>query len=82
MGFNETTGGNCVFCYSHSSYFAEVPEPYLRNELREFIDLKGNVVGENNKVKNNYSKDFEDKWNPKDEKEPPSLPITIKPEYK
>lgn len=54
----------------------------LRNELREFIDLKGNVVGENNKVKNNYSKDFEDKWNPKDEKETPSLPITIKPEYK
>ncbi len=27
LGTNDTTKGNCgIFCYSHSSYFAEVPE--------------------------------------------------------
>lgn len=80
MGFNETTGGNCVFCYSHSSYFAEVLEPYFRNELREFIDLKGNVVEERNRVKNDYRERFNEIWFPADSNKNPSLPKIINPE--
>lgn len=33
LGNNDTTQGTCKgFCYSHSSYFAEVPEQYQRDE--------------------------------------------------
>ena len=33
LGTNDTTQGTCKgFCYSHSSYFAEVPEQYQRDE--------------------------------------------------
>lgn len=76
MGFNETTGGNCIFCYSHSSYFAEKPNKFLINDQGRYIDLKGNVV--DSAIGNNYLKDFEDKWNPKDKNSNPSLPIIIK----
>lgn len=37
LGGNSSTGGACVFCYSHSSYFAEIPARYLK-------DLYGNVA--------------------------------------
>ena len=34
LGGNSPTGGACVFCYSHSSYFAEIPEKYLANNKK------------------------------------------------
>ncbi|HGG9558446.1 TPA: hemagglutinin, partial [Neisseria meningitidis] len=43
LGTNDTTQGTCKgFCYSHSSYFAEVPEQYQRDE-------NGNIKMENGK---------------------------------
>ncbi len=44
MGFDDTTGGDCTFCYSHSSYFAERPNKYLKefNTIWVPIDKKSN----------------------------------------
>ncbi|WP_080735393.1 hypothetical protein [Gallibacterium anatis] len=42
VGNNEVTGGNCWICYSHSSYFAEVPNGQTEIEKREnFIKIWG-----------------------------------------
>ena len=48
VGGNEPTGGveNTWFTYSHSSYFAEVPDKYLINEKGDYIDEKGYTVEE------------------------------------
>lgn len=78
-GFNDTTGGNCIFCYSHSSYFAERPSEHLVNDKGQFIDLKGNMVGENNKVKNQYLDEFNTIWKPVDKVSNPSLPKVVLP---
>lgn len=78
-GFNDTTGGDCIFCYSHSSYFAERPSKYLKNEKGQYINEKGNVVGEYNRVKNDYLDDFNTIWNPINETSNPSLPKVIIP---
>ena len=75
-GFNNTTGGACLFCYSHSSYYAEIPTDHLINENGDFIDNKGNVVEA--KVLNKYSDDFMKIWAPKDKNDNPSLPKIIK----
>ena len=41
LGNNETTKGNCgFFCYSHSSYFAEVPEKGTK-EGDDYVDKWG-----------------------------------------
>lgn len=41
-GFNDTTGGACWLCYSHSSYYAEVPDPKSQREEYEiFIKIWG-----------------------------------------
>ena len=43
LGNNDTTQGTCKgLCYPHSSYFAEVPEQYQRDE-------NGNIKMENGK---------------------------------
>ncbi|ACA31896.1 filamentous haemagglutinin family outer membrane protein [Histophilus somni 2336] len=57
LGNNETTKGDCgIFCYSHSSYFAEVPEQYQRDE-------DGNIKMENGKpVETENWKDYTKKW--------------------
>ncbi|HGO7171802.1 TPA: hemagglutinin [Neisseria meningitidis] len=46
LGNNETTKGACKgFCYSHSSYFAEVPEQYKRDKNGNFVtDNEGNKI--------------------------------------
>ena len=46
LGNNETTKGACrIFCYSHSSYFAEVPEQYKRDKNGNFVtDNEGNKI--------------------------------------
>ncbi|AZI13983.1 hypothetical protein [Avibacterium paragallinarum] len=68
VGNNEVTGGNCWICYSHSSYFAEVPNETI-------IDSHGNTI------KNPAYKDFSEKWGEIDLKNPinSSLPKLIKP---
>ena len=49
------SGGNCVFCYSYSSYFAEIPEKYLDNNKKvinpEYMNYI-NVWGAPNNRKN------------------------------
>ena len=57
LGKNETTKGACrIFCYPHSSYFAEVPEQYQRDE-------NGNIKMENGKpVETENWEDYTKKW--------------------
>ncbi|HHX7298880.1 TPA: hemagglutinin, partial [Neisseria meningitidis] len=57
LGNNETIKGACrIFCYSHSSYFAEVPEQYQRDE-------NGNIKMENGKLaKTENWEDYTKKW--------------------
>ncbi len=36
MGFNESSGGACWMCYSHSSYYAEVLNEFIiKNGIKE-----------------------------------------------
>ncbi|WP_192879077.1 hemagglutinin repeat-containing protein, partial [Haemophilus haemolyticus] len=81
VGGNEPTGGveNTWFTYSHSSYFAEVPNPHLINEQGQYINDKGIVVSEDNKATNKYSAEFNKKWVPINENDNPSLPQIVKP---
>ena len=53
LGTNDTTKGNCgFFCYSHSSYFAEVPKEGTE-ERKEYERIWGKVeYDENGKEKN------------------------------
>lgn len=57
LGNNETTKGACrIFCYPHSSYFAEVPEQYQR-------DKNGDIFEKNGKpVLTEAWKDYTKKW--------------------
>ena len=65
-GFNDTTGGACLLCYSHSSYYAEIPSEKLLDNNGNPIDLRGIIVPEYNQAKNKYLKDFKDIWGNKD----------------
>ncbi|MDG6881141.1 hypothetical protein A6A21_01070 [Phocoenobacter uteri] len=38
LGFNPATGGDCWWCYSHSSYYGEVPEKKIENDRKEKIN--------------------------------------------
>ncbi|MCL4982957.1 hemagglutinin repeat-containing protein, partial [Neisseria meningitidis] len=80
VGGNEPTGGveDKWFLYSHSSYFAEKPTPYLVNEHGFYMDKNGDLIKDNSgnpikmteenkleystKVPNPYLDDFEQKW--------------------
>ncbi len=62
LGGNPSSGGDCWFCYSHSSYSAEIPSEYLVNEKGQYIDDKGKVVSENNRVRNKYYNDYLKIW--------------------
>ena len=45
LGNNETTKGACrIFCYPHSSYFAEVPEQYQRDKNGDIVEKNGEPV--------------------------------------
>ena len=61
-GFNDTTGGACLLCYSHSSYYAEIPSVALVNDNGDPINLKGEVVSKANQAKNKYFLDFDKIW--------------------
>lgn len=53
LGGNPETGGECFKCYSHSSYYAEVPTQYLMDSTRtNYVDKRGNIVPENQRVIN------------------------------
>ncbi|WP_249090823.1 hypothetical protein [Pasteurella multocida] len=65
MGFNESTGGTCWMCYSHSSYYAEV--------LNEFI-IKNGI-----KERNLQYGEFTEKWGTPIKGNNPSIPILVKP---
>ncbi|MDY4127838.1 hypothetical protein [Peptostreptococcus porci] len=69
------SGGNCVFCYSHSSYFGEKPRKYLINEQGEYISSKGNIVSEENKITNQYYDEFNEKWSSENNNAPSLLKI-------
>lgn len=80
VGGNEPTGGveDKWFLYSHSSYFAEKPTPYLVNEHGFYMDKNGYLIKDNsgntmkmteeNKLKyppasaNPYLDEFNEKW--------------------
>lgn len=81
VGGNEPTGGveNTWFTYSHSSYFAEVPNKDLINEQGQYINEKGYEVIEENKVGNEYRKEFDIKWQPTENNPNPSLPKIVEP---
>ncbi|ARB76687.1 TPA: hypothetical protein ACY362_001388 [Pasteurella multocida] len=66
--FNQSPGGACWMCYSHSRYYAEVPD-------KTMIDSHGNVI------ENPAYKDFAEKWEEVDIKNPvnPSLPKLVRP---
>lgn len=57
LGGNPATGGNCWLCYSHSSYFAEIPNKYL-------VDSNGNIIRDNTgqPIKNSLYDDYVKKW--------------------
>ncbi len=56
LGGNPATGGECWACYSHSSYFAEIPSQYLMNSQGQYINKEGVVV---NKDKAIQTDDFQ-----------------------
>ena len=57
LGTNDTTQGTCKgFCYSHSSYFAEVPEQYQRDASGEY------VIRDGKKVETEACEDYTKKW--------------------
>ena len=64
LGNNETTKGACrIFCYSHSSYFAEVPEQYQRDASGEY------VIRDGKKVETEAWKDYKLIWSEPTEKD-------------
>ncbi|HEA3262049.1 TPA: hypothetical protein ACY38A_000033 [Pasteurella multocida] len=65
MGFNETTGGTCWMCYSHSSYYAEIPNEFIiKNGIKE---------------RNLQYDEFTEKWETPIKGNNPSIPILVKP---
>ena len=84
VGGNAPTGGveNKWFMYSHSSYFREVPDEFLKDSYNRNIDKNGNLTG-NIEVKNPYYKDFRDKWiegqNHNENNINPSIPVLVRP---
>lgn len=79
LGGNPATGGECWACYSHSSYFAEIPSEFLMNSQGQYINNAGRVVTERQKVSNPLYTDFTDKWGIPIENINPSIPVLVKP---
>ena len=64
LGTNNTTQGACKgLCYSHSSYFAEVPEQYQRDASGEY------VIRDGQKVETEAWKDYKSIWGEPTEKD-------------
>ncbi|QLB12866.1 hypothetical protein EV697_1084 [Bisgaardia hudsonensis] len=78
MGFNKTTGGACLYCYSHSSYMGEVPIENLIDDDGYYIDKNGTRITD--PITNPYLKEFNEKWGNDKNSGNPSLPLLITPE--
>ncbi len=61
LGGNPATGGDCWFCYSHSSYYGEIPEEFLKDDKGKEIVINGE------KIKNPEYKEYIEKWGEPDE---------------
>ena len=76
LGGNAATGGTCSWCYAHSSYYAEIPDEFLKDKM-------GNTVRDTfgQPLENSLYKDFVDKWGPIENKQQynKSQPILISP---
>lgn len=84
VGGNKPTGGveDRWFLYSHSSYFAEKPQKYLKDNQGKWIDENGNRVDK--PVKNPYLKHFNERWtygvnHNQVSGDNPSLPVVVEP---
>ncbi|MGY0400304.1 MAG: hemagglutinin repeat-containing protein, partial [Ostreibacterium sp.] len=79
IGGNNTMGGHCSWCYSHSSYSAEIPSKYLKNNQGQYVDKNDKVVKPNNKVKNPEYNKFIHIWGDLKNGINPSQPVLILP---
>ncbi|WP_298971574.1 hypothetical protein [uncultured Psychrobacter sp.] len=79
LGGNPATGGECWACYSHSSYFAEIPDEYLK-------DSNGNVIRDPTTmrpIENSFYTDYVEKWfKPNESNTNNSLPALVTPTTK
>ena len=65
--------------YSHSSYFAEIPDKYLKNSQGQYVDSEGRVVPNEQKIDNKNYTDYIKIWGkPKDDQNL-SLPVLVEP---
>jgi len=78
-GNDALTGGNCWACYSHSSYYVEIPSQHLVNSQGQYIYNAGRVVPENQKVGNPNFEKFLDIWGEPKDNINPSIPVLVKP---
>ena len=79
LGGNPATGGECWTCYSHSSYFAEIPSQYLMNSQGQYIDKSGKVVPEEQKIDNKNYTDYIKICGKRKDDQNLSLPILVEP---
>ena len=62
LGGNPATGGECWACYSHSSYYAEIPERYLMNNQGQYINTNNRVVTEKQRVETDSYREYIKIW--------------------
>ena len=82
LGGNAATGGTCSWCYAHSSYYAEIPEQFLKNKQGQYVDINGNIIQTDKRIKNPEYRDFEEKWGKPLNQMNPSLPSLVSPTNK
>jgi len=78
LGGNPATGGECWACYSHSSYYAEIPERYLMNNQGQYINTNNRVVTEKQRVETDSYREYIKIWGVPNEKNL-SAPVLTKP---
>ena len=78
LGGNPATGGDCWACYSHSSYYAEIPERYLMNNQGQYINTNNRVVTEKQRVETDSYREYIKIWGVPNEKNL-SAPVLTKP---
>ena len=78
LGGNPATGGECWGCYSHSSYFAEIPSQYLRDNQGQYVNTNGRVVTVKERVVTDEYIEYEKIWGTPNQTNL-SAPILVKP---
>ncbi|WP_298971580.1 hypothetical protein [uncultured Psychrobacter sp.] len=79
LGGNPATGGECWACYSHSSYFAEIPDQYLKNSQGQYVNKEGVVVNKDKAIQTDDYQQYVDKWGLPDGQNNLSAPILVTP---